>query len=409
VKKILRFLAAFGLAMVLGCASQPTQPTVRPYVILVSIDGYRFDYTQRLHPSHIEALANAGLQATSLQPIFPSKTFPNHFSIITGLYSVHHGLVSNEFYDPNFRATYSLGDFRAVGDGRWYSGVPLWNLAETQGLKSACFFWPGSEAPVGGLRPTYSIRYDVKIPNNDRVDQVIKWLHLPEDQRPHFITLYFSSVDFAGHHQGPDSDALRAAVMDVDTAIGRLQDGLKDTHLPVNIIVVSDHGMQAIDKSKLEYVDDYAPLDAFTILGDGTHTILYLKDGHDPKIVEDTLARFQKGSHQFRAYASDQTPMAWHYRGNPRLGAIVLSEVAPYYMVFHSKAPRVQAGNHGYDPGTTPNMRGIFYAQGPNIRHGHVDTFENIDIYPFVARILQLKVPDTIDGRLNTLGSFYIP
>jgi predicted AlkP superfamily pyrophosphatase or phosphodiesterase len=402
---LLSVFFAFCLVFV-GCAGHPTSPSSHPYVILISIDGYRYDYTERVHPPHLEALAREGLQAASLQPIFPSKTFPNHFSIITGLYAAHHGLVSNEFYDPDRRETYKLGDNRAVSDGSWYSGVPLWNLAESQGLKSGCAFWPGSEAAIGGRRPSYFMKYDVKVTNEARVDQVLQWLRLPEDQRPHFLTLYFSAVDSAGHHEGPASDAIRTSIGQVDSAIARLQDGLKELHLPVNLIVVSDHGMQEIDRTKTEYVDDYAPLDGFTVLGDGTHALLYLNDGQKPQKIAETLHLLQNSKHQFRAYAPDQTPSDWHYRDNKRLGAIVLSEVAPSYMLFHSKAPRIPAGNHGYDPTTTATMRGIFYAKGPNIRSGHVATFENIHIYPFIAKILNLSVKDTIDGRLDVLGPY---
>src|SRR5579859_6197912 len=204
-----------------------TQQVSKPYVILVSLDGFRYDYAKRHHAEHLLALAANGASASEgMIPSYPSITFPNHYSIVTGLYPEHHGIVSNDFYDPALKETYSNSYAgTALADGTWYGGTPLWVLAEQQGMRSASFFWVGSEADVQGVRPSYYLRFDGKFPNGKRVEQVLAWLHLPPEQRPHFITLYFSDTDNAGHRYGPDSQQVAEAVHELDGEIGKLMDG----------------------------------------------------------------------------------------------------------------------------------------------------------------------------------------
>lgn len=387
-----------------ACASRgPAAEGTRPTVILVSIDGYRHDYTEKFRPPHLLALLERGAaSAEGLKPIYPSKTFPNHYAIATGLTADHHGIVANEFRDPELNISYSMKDAVTVKDGRWYGGVPLWNLAERNGVFAACYFWPGSEAEIGGLRPSISVPYDIKTPNSARVNQVLQWLQLPEYRRPHFITLYFSTVDTAGHKDGPDSQGMKAAVLEVDQMLGQLQNGLDQQSVPANVIVVSDHGMQPIDQKKVEYVDDFADLDDFEIIGDGTHALLYLKEGRNKQKIRTTLQKLNRKPHHFKAYARQETPAAWHYRDNKRIGDIVLEGLAPYYMQMRKQPFKLPLGNHGYDPDKTPNMVGVFYAWGPEIAKGaRVPVTSNVEVYPLIASILKLKnVPPT-----DTTGS----
>ena len=216
----------------------------KPYVILVSLDGFRYDYAKRYHAEHLLALGAEGASAPEgMLPSYPSITFPNHYTIVTGLYPEHHGIVANNFYDPARKETYSYHDSKAVGDGTWYGGTPLWVLAEQAGMRSASFFWVGSEADIQGVRPSYYLKFDGSFPNPKRVEQVLAWLHLPAEQRPHLITLYFSDTDSAGHRFGPDSPQEADAVHELDGEIGKLMEGIKDSKLPVDLIVLADHGM----------------------------------------------------------------------------------------------------------------------------------------------------------------------
>ncbi len=192
-------------------------------------------------------------------PSYPSLTFPNHLSLVTGLYPEHHGIVANSFYDPSRDATYVYTKPATNADGSWYSGTPLWVLAEQQGMRSACLFWPGSEAEIQGKRPSYYLHYDDHLDDEKRVDQVIAWLNLPPEQRPHFITLYYPNVDHMGHAYGPDSDEVRAAVHHVDDMIGDLQTKLAALHLPVDLIVIADHGMVTLKGDPID-LNEFADL-----------------------------------------------------------------------------------------------------------------------------------------------------
>ena len=235
----------------------------KPYVILVSLDGFRYSYVSQYGATTLASLATEGASAPDgMIPSFPSVTFPNHFSIITGLYPEHHGIVENSFYDPARKETYAINKVQTVTDGSWYTGVPLWVLAEKQGMRSACFFWPTSDAEIDGTRPTFYLHYDGTIPDGQRIEQVIAWLKLPPEQRPHFITLYYSEPDHSGHKFGPDTPQTAEAVHHVDALVGTLIADLKTVHLPVDVIVVSDHGMETVEGNWID-LDHYADLSQF--------------------------------------------------------------------------------------------------------------------------------------------------
>src|ERR1700686_1167950 len=115
------------------------------YVVLVSLDGFRYDYATKYGAKNLLAMATRGASAPEgMIPSYPSVTFPNHYSIVTGLYPDHHGIVGNTFYDPARKQSYSYTNPKTTGDGSWYNGTPLWVLAEKQGMRAASFFWPTS-------------------------------------------------------------------------------------------------------------------------------------------------------------------------------------------------------------------------------------------------------------------------
>jgi predicted AlkP superfamily pyrophosphatase or phosphodiesterase len=372
------------------------------YVVLVSLDGFRWDYAKRDGATHLLALGKQGVWAPEgMVPSFPSLTFPNHFTIVTGLYPEHHGLVANGFYDPAKQARYALNDTAAVTDGSWYSGTPLWSLAESQGMRSACFFWPGSEAKIAGFRPTYYLHFDNKIDDNARIDQVLAWLHLPAADRPHFITLYYNEPDHEGHQYGPDAPETKAAVVKVDKLIGKLKEGLDATGLPIDLVVVSDHGMAKVQGGWIT-LDQFADLTGFETAG----SLLYGKTDEDAARVYNQL---KKASSQFVVYRRKDVPGELNFRDNPRAGDPVVIATGPFLIRAHGPPAGKPEwtpllGEHGYDPHKMPEMKASFYAEGPDILPGHtVRPFENVNLYPWLAHMLGLTPPKS-DGSLNVLA-----
>jgi predicted AlkP superfamily pyrophosphatase or phosphodiesterase len=380
------------------------------YVILVSLDGFRYDYAKKYDARNLLALAAAGATAPDgMIPAYPSLTFANHYTLATGLYPEHHGIVANSFYDAQRKQTYRLGDPATVTDGTWYGGTPLWVLAEQQGMRAACFFWPGSEAEIQGIRPSYYLKYDDKLPNDKRVAQVLAWLRLPEDRRPHLITLYFSEVDHQGHEHGPDSPEVAAAVQLVDKEIGTLEEGLGKLSLPVDVIVVSDHGMARVQGDWIN-LDQYFPdAGAFEKI---VTSELYPKSEADAQRAYEGL---HGKSDKFEVYRRAQMPPRLHDDSNARSGDPIVVTNGPYMVRFSAPLPASSAtpehmpiGMHGFDPARVPEMKASFFAAGADIRAGAmVPAFDNVDIYPLVAKLLNLDISHlktgAIDGDLRHL------
>lgn len=385
-----------------------------PYVILISFDGFRFDYTKLFGPPNFNSFAKNGTEAVGLIPSFPSKTFPNHYTLVTGLYPGHHGLVDNSFYDPDRNEYYTMKMRDRVQDPYYYSGTPLWKLAKDNNVRSASFFWVGSELPQEELRPDYFYPYDESVADTLRVDQVLKWLGLPAEERPHFITLYFSSPDHEAHLYGPESAETRAAVMNADRLLGRLVTGVQKTQLAVNIIVVSDHGMLSMKEEPSTYVflDEIMDIKnrqvKFSVGGTQAH--LYVSN----ELQRDSLYNALKGkSRKFSVRKQEEFPSHWHYNA-VRSGDLLLTASPGYYIVerdrlkFQATRKRGSTfGAHGYDPGQVPQMQGIFIANGPHIKPGlKIPAFENVHVYPLIAKILNLPLPE-IDGRIEVLEQIY--
>lgn len=372
------------------------------YVVLVSLDGFRWDYAAKYGARNLLAIAGHGASAPEgMIPAYPSVTFPNHYTLVTGLYPEHHGIVAMSFYNKEHTERYSFNDPKTNTDGSWYGGTPLWVLAEQQGMRAACFFWPGSEAAIDGVRPSYYMHYDDKFPNPGRVDQVLGWLKLPAAQRPHFITLYFADVDHAGHQYGPDSAETRAAVAEVDAMIGKLRAGIAALHLPVDLVVVSDHGMVKQESDWID-LDKYADLSKFVTAG----PLLYADNDADAQKAYDQL---KIADAHFAVYRRANVPKELHYDSNEREGDPVVVPTAP--VAIRAVTPAAgkpdhapSVGAHGYDPRQFPEMRAIFYAEGPDVRSGvRLKPFENINVYPFITEMLGLQHP-VIDGSESVLS-----
>lgn len=407
-----RTTAIFALSIFMLCRCQPAEQP-RPYVILISFDGFRHDYVAKYQPPHFLELIGEGASADKMLPSFPSKTFPNHYTLVTGLYPGHHGLVDNTFYDPARKETYTIGNRALVEDPYYYGGTPLWQLAQQHGLKSASYFWVGSEAPIGGSFPDYYKIYDGAVPNESRIGQVMNWLSLPEPERPHFISLYFSLVDDEGHSSGPNSEQLRETVLEADRLLGLVMEGLKATRLPVNVIVTSDHGMLEMTEQPETFVyleDLLNPADSVVVANSGAVLHVYEKDSLRRLAL---MNRFKGMEQHFKTYRREDTPEQWHYRQHDRIGGLVLVIAPGHYFTSRSrKNDEMEAdtywGAHGFDPYATPEMGAIFYAWGPNISKGaRIGGFENVHVYPLITHILGLEAPAGIDGRLEVLLPLY--
>ena len=373
-----------------------------PYVILVSIDGFRYDYAEKHGASNLLEMAKNGAYTKWLIPSFPSKTFPNHYTLVTGLYPKNHGIIGNTFYDPEFDQFYRIRNRKIVKDGSWYGGVPLWNLAQTQGMCAASYYWVGSEANINGMHPKYYYLYEKQTPYDFRVRRVLEWLELPANVRPHMITLYFSLVDTNGHIYGPEGKELKEAVQYIDQQIGALRSGIAKSGLPVYLIVTSDHGMQEV--TSLININEYINVERNQFVG-GPAAMIYTKDPEEKERFYNELCK-QEG---FRVYRKEELPDYLNYGTNSRIAELVLIAEPPNTIVNlqanKGELSRIKA-DHGFDPYTTKNMGGILYMEGPKIKKGYVlAPSENIHLYPLVAHILGLKVAAPIDGRLEVMQS----
>lgn len=378
----------------------------KPYVILISADGFRSDYVQKYKAENIQRLSANGVSAKAMLPGFPSITFPNHWSLVTGLYPAHHGVVDNFFYDYARNELYAMSNIENVEDGSWYGGVPLWSLAESQGMISASMQWVGSASDAGKVRPTYYYHYHKDFSPDDKVHKVIDWLKLPEKVRPHFISLYFPEVDAAGHYFGPDALETEKAVRLIDKAIGNLVQKVNDLDLKnVNFIFVSDHGMLKIDKEQpLEIPEILLDKKRFDVFNAQTLLRIVVKNPDEIKSVYQTLKKNKTADYE--VILAIRFPKKLHFSEKDdtykRIGQIILMPKAP--KIFLEQGKTTTVGKHGYNPNTTPEMKAVFYAWGPAFKQKlQIDEFQNVNVYPLVAEILGLKIKQPIDGKIKVL------
>ena len=379
----------------------------RPHVVLVSFDGFRPDYLERFDTPAFDRLAARGLRAAGLISVFPSSTFPGHYSIATGLYPEAHGIVANRFYDPLRDDEFDYRDSDDAGDGSWWGGEPVWVTAETQGMVAAAFFFPGTEADIGGVRPSHWRPYDGGVPNAARLQQVLDWLALPPAARPHLITLYFSLVDSAGHGIGPDAPGMRESVEAADRLLGRLLDGVGA--LPhaaeVALVVVSDHGMAAPDPARLTVLPDVADLGDVRLMAAGPAMSVHVGDPARSRALSDEL---NAGLPHARAYVREEIPAHLLARANARIGDILVIPDGLGLVGFRRAVERgrrlLRPGMHGWDP-RLPEMHGIFLAMGPGIAAGvGLPAVRAVDVYPLIAHLLGLTPHPDVAGDLATLA-----
>lgn len=374
-------------------------------VILISIDGMGIDYAERFAAPALAALAQRGVVADALRPVFPSKTFPNHYSLVTGLHPQNHGVVDNTMYDPGFDAVFSMGRREEVENPRWWGGEPIWVTAEKQGLVSATFFFPGSETAVQGIRPSYWYTYDGSIPNRERVDTVFNWLELPVAERPRIITLYFSDVDTVGHQYGPNAPEVGAAMREVDDEIAYLLAGLQQREMlgDVDLIITSDHGMAEVDLRRHVVIDEVFDTDlAQRVMYSRELVSIFPKEGELDTIVQQLEANLPESA---SVYQKSDMPARFHYSRHDRIAPIVVLADMGTALLRRTWLDDMSAqpdfdrprGGHGYD-NAAPEMRAVFMAIGPSFRPAtRIGEISMVDIYNVMARILEIE-PAPNDG-----------
>lgn len=384
-----------------GRSNHPSQYN-KPYVILISIDGFRADFTEKHGARFLQSISQLGVRAEYMTPSFPSLTFPNHYTLVTGLYPAHHGLVDNSYYDTRRQQFYGMGDKAQVADGSWYGGTPLWVLAEKQQLLSASFYWVASEADIQHTRPTYYYKYNEQIGMADRINTVKNWLSLPEEKRPHLITFYFPQVDHDAHEYGPDDSRVTTTVQFIDSSINALQQSLQPLGLPINYIVVSDHGMTAVNNKNPLPLPKAIDTSNFRIPRGDALLHLYARDTTTLAATYQAL----KKEPGMNLYQLNETPAHWHYRAADdryqRLGNLILTPQLPNIFSINNRP--ISPGKHGFD-NHHPDMRATFMAWGPAFRTGtRINGFENIHVYPLIANLLGLPFDEkAIDGRAEVL------
>jgi|WetSurMetagenome_2_1015567.scaffolds.fasta_scaffold13788_2 predicted AlkP superfamily pyrophosphatase or phosphodiesterase len=365
------------------------------YVLLVSLDAFRWDYSKIYNTPNLNKLAKDGVNAERMFPSFPTVTFPNHYSIATGLYPDHHGIINNSFPAPDLGLFYRVSDRTAVENPAFYGGEPIWVTAEKQGVRSASFFWVGSEAPVGGIHPTYWKKYDESVTFEARIDTVIKWLGYPPEKRPELVTLYFDEPDATSHTFGPVSPQTEKIVARLDSLIGVLRTKLST--LPeakrINLIILSDHGMSAVSPDRYINIKSLVP-DRMIASISGGNPVYLINPTEDKKDSVLILLNRSKG---LKAWPRTQLPAKWHYGTNTRIPEIVVVADSSWSIGTRSDGSSIRGGAHGYD-NSNSDMFSIFYAVGPVFRRNFsFKELNNVDIYNLVCHILNLA-PAKNDG-----------
>ncbi len=397
-------IALLALVLVVAACAAPAPRSEAPLadpVILISIDGFRADYLDRGLTPTLAALAADGVRADAMKPAFPTLTFPNHYTLVTGLYPDHHGIVNNRMIDPVSGKAFVYKDAGTIADPAWWGGEPLWVSVEKQGRHAATMFWPGSDVAIDGVRPSRWLHFDGTLTPDQRVDQLLRWTDLRGDARPSFYTLYLEQVDHAGHDDGPDSPHVDAAMREVDAALARLVDGLQARGLfeRANIVIVSDHGMTATAPERQIYLDDLVDTDEAGLVTGGILAGMNPKPANAAAIERTILAPHE----HMRCWRKSAVPSRLHYGTNPRVPALLCLADDGWIITTHRDAAgrtHFSHGEHGYD-NDDPTMRALFVAHGPAFKSGlRVPEFDNVDVYPLLAHLLAIA-PAPNDGRYD--------
>jgi len=376
------------------------------YVLLVSMDGFRSDYLEITDTPNFDKMAKNGVQSEGLKPVFISKTFPNHYSIATGMYAESHGLIANSFFASDLDRHYSIRDRESVENGDFYGGEPIWVTAERQGVKTASYFWVGTEATIAGVHPSIWKRYDQKVPFDDRIDSVMTWFSLPISHRPQLIMLYFHEPDWTGHEYGPSSAETVDQIKRMDGIMGTIMEKAEKLSIAdkLNVLVVSDHGMTELNQEHIIDLSAYTDFSDVTMAGAGPTVFLSSDSRKRLTTVYNDLQQLPNA----QVYWKRDIPKRWHYRDHERIPEVLIVAEEGWTLMPMGHGPEMPKGDHGYDNELT-SMQAIFVADGPAFKSGYSrKVFENIHIYPLLAHILGLEPYAEIDGDLNVVKDLLV-
>jgi predicted AlkP superfamily pyrophosphatase or phosphodiesterase len=381
----------------------------KPYLLLISLDGFRWDYLEKYQPPNLDAFVKEGVRSEALIPAYPTKTFPNHYSIVTGMYPDNHGILSNSFYSHEQEKLYDYKNVETATDGKFYKGSPIWLEANKANMVTASYFFVGSEADIQGIHPTYYHAYDSKQKNKERIAQAINWLKMPENERPHLITMYFADMDKAGHDYGPgNEEKIKETLYALDNHLGQLFKGVADTGLPVNIVIVSDHGMVDLPVSNIIPIESILNDSLYRTVNNGSIVNIYPHQGVKTKALIHSLK--QKRDH-FEVYTIEDIPGFVNRPKSKDWGAIQIVPDYGYYFLPRIKKELMVKNNirtigvHGYDP-KNKAMHGIFYAKGPAFKSAFtLAPMGIVDVFPLMCKVLGLPIPKNIDGDLEVMKS----
>lgn len=389
---------AFLLLWLAGAGAFGATPPSVP-LLLISMDGFRWDYAS-LHPEqtpNLRQLAREGISAEKLIPVFPTNTFPNHYSIVTGLYPSRHGIVNNEFFDPIAGEFFRYNVTSSSQKKIWWGGEPIWVTAQRQGLNAACSFWPGSEAEIAGMRPKFWKPYSTTLPFETRLDELFAWLRLPLEERPAVITIYLEEGNSVGHKFGPGSPELIEVIETLDARLGAVRTRLEHEGVVANMVVVSDHGMTPVSAERVVLLDDYIAPSAVQLDFDGSVVGLRPADGDVPGLL-----RRLEVVPRAKVYATADLPARFRIEENPRNPPVWIIPEEGWEIYFRARfetfRTRFSRGDHGYD-NAFPSMQGILVAQGPAFRSGGtvVPAVENVHLYNALCAVLRIR-PAANDG-----------
>jgi predicted AlkP superfamily pyrophosphatase or phosphodiesterase len=385
------------IAALLLPAGLAAKQAERPVTVLVSIDGFRADYIERGLTPRLAALAKEGATGP-MRPSFPTKTFPNHYALVTGKRPDRNGISGNSMIDPRRPGVmFSLGNDKQALDPFWWSEAePIWITAEKAGLRTATMFWPGSEVPFEGRRPSDWLRYDKNVSNVQRVNTLIDWLRRPAGMRPVFATLYFDTVDTIGHEFGPDSAEVNAALAEVDARIGELVDGAAKLGVPLNLVIVADHGMRATDDARVIQLEELIDRASYIAVETGPYAAIEPVTGTDERVAKALLVPHD----HMTCTRKEDLPERLHWGKNPRVAAIICIAEAGWTILSGPPAYPVKGGAHGYD-NADPEMLALFIARGPAFAKGaKLPVFDNVAVTALLRAALGLPEDADADGKL---------
>ncbi|KAM9840337.1 ectonucleotide pyrophosphatase/phosphodiesterase family member 5 [Aulostomus maculatus] len=370
----------------------------RPKLLLVSFDGFRWDYVDRVPTPNFHNLMVEGVTVDQVESAYITKTFPNHYSLVTGLYAETHGIVANEMYDPVLNRSFSMETDSIYESQWWEEAVPLWVTIQKSGGRSGAAMWPGSDVKIHGMFPSQYLPYNTSVPFETRVERIIEWFSAPKGEAVDFGVLYWEEPDESGHNLGPQNSLMDAVIADIDEKLGFLRNELKKAGLyeDLNLIVTSDHGMTQLFSDKIIELDEYVSRDLYAWVDKSPVVGILPAEGK----LDEVYTKLVDANPYMLVYRKDDVPERFHYRHNTRIMPILV-EAKEGWTIVQNRTASFMLGNHGYD-NTLRTMQPVFVARGPAFRQNYIKTsMRSVDLYPLMCHILSIQPLPNNGSLLN--------